>query len=129
MDKDKIILKDGTSIETESILSIGCIKTKVSDEGALHSLKEKLSKDNLVKVAVQTGAGLTVGNYSDMVLLEDWTIRWETDGILATFGLRNKTEEEKMKEDIAALKENNSILDSAVGDLGTVVATLAEGGN
>ena len=129
MDKDKIILKDGTSIVTESILSIGCIKTKVDDVEALQSLKEKLTKSNLETVAVQTGAGLTVGNYSDMVLLEDWTIRWEIDGILATFGLRNKTEEEKMKEDIAALKENNSILDSAVGDLGTAVAALAEGGN
>lgn len=92
--KDKLILKDGTTIELEAAASLTGITTIFTDWTAAAVVLPKLTEENLSSVQVQTGEGLTVGNYTDLVLQPG---SWETksDGVHITISLREKTDIEK----------------------------------
>jgi len=92
--KDKLILKDGTTIELEAAASLTAISTIFTDWTAAASALPKLTNENLSSVQVQTGEGLTVGNYTDLVLQPG---NWEAkaDGVCITISLREKTDIEK----------------------------------
>ena len=122
---DKIILKDNTEIEVQQMTSIGSITVLAADVAAIQTLKDQLTADNLEEVTIKNDAGNTIGIYENLVLQEPWTIRWTDDGILTTFGLREKTEVEKQME---AFKAEQAIQNGAIDDLGTVVSDIATGG-
>ena len=116
----KIILKDKTEIEVIALPSMSAISTQIKDLAAVQTLKDKLTAANLSEVKTANDAGLTVGNYTDQVLDDVWTIQWTDKGVLATFGLHDKTELEKLEDQVA-------VHDSAITDLGSAVAELAGG--
>ena len=92
--KDKLILKDGTTIELEASASLTGITTIFTDWAAAAAVLPLLTDDNLSSVQVQTGEGLSVGNYSDLVLQPGgWDTK--TDGVYITISLREKTDIEK----------------------------------
>ena len=117
-----IVLKDETTIQVPELMGINSITTTVADVAALQALKDKLTADNISEVKVQNDAGLTVGEYEALVLEPDWTIAWTEDGIKATFRLRNKTEIELLREEIAA---KNEITDGAIEDLAQGISDIA----
>lgn len=117
-----IVLKDETTIQVPELMGINSITTTVADVAALQTLKDKLTADNISEIKVQNDAGLTVGEYEDLVLEPDWTITWTEDGIKATFRLRNKTEIELLREEIAA---KNAITDGAIEDLAQGISDIA----
>ena len=83
-----------------------------------------LTPENLKSVQVVNRDGTTVGNYSDLVLVSETSE--EKDGKIETsFNLREKTDVEKRLD---ALEEGQEVQDGAIGDLGTAVSDLAEGG-
>lgn len=92
--KDKLILKDGTVIELEAAANLTGITTIFIDWTAAAATLPLLTDDNLSSVQVQTGDGLSVGNYSDLVLQPGG---WDTkaDGVHITISLREKTDIEK----------------------------------
>ncbi len=99
--KDKIILSNNYEIEIESGASL-------SD----------------VRIRVVNGDGLTVGNYSNLVLVSETSV--EKDGKIETsFNLREKTETEKRLD---ALENGQEVQDGAITDLGAAVSGLAEEG-
>lgn len=122
---DKIILKNKNEIEVVQMPSIGSITVNMADVAALQSLKDSLTEDNLTEVKTTNEAGLTVGNYEDLILNPDWTVRWTDDGIQATFGLREMTETERR---LSELEAGQQVQDGAISDLGSAVSDIAEGG-
>ena len=122
---DKIILRDNTEIEVLQMPTLGNITVLAADVVAIQALKDQLTADNLEEVTIKNDAGNTVGIYEGLVLQEPWTIRWTDDGVLTTFGLREKTEVEKQME---AFKAEQAIQNGAIDDLGTVVSDIATGG-
>ena len=59
--KDKMILKDNTTIELEAGSSLANIQVAAADRADMVEIWGKLTEDNLSSVQIQTGAGLTVG--------------------------------------------------------------------
>ena len=122
---DKIILKNETEIEVTQMPSIGSVTVQLENVSALQSLKDSLTEDNLTEVKTTNEAGITVGNYEDLILQPDWTVRWTDDGIQATFGLREMTETERR---LSELEAGQQVQDGAISDLGSAVSDIAEGG-
>ena len=122
--KDKIILKDGTTIELEAAASLTGITSIFTDWTAAGVVLPKLTNENLSSVQVQTGEGLTIGNYTDLVLQPgSWEVK--EDGVHITISLREKTDIEKRLENVEAGQQTQ---DGAIADMGEVVGKLAEGG-
>ncbi len=122
---DKIILKDNTEIEVQQMPALGSITVLAADVAAIQTLKDQLTADNLKEVTIKNDAGNTTGIYKDLMLQDPWTIRWTDDGILTTFGLREKTDAEKQMD---AINAEQSIQNGAIEELGTVVSDMATGG-
>lgn len=124
MKKEKMILNDGTTVELETGASLTGLTTIFPDWTAAAAVLPKLTKANLAIVQVQNSEGLTVGNYTDLVLQPG---AWEMkeDGVHITVSMREKTEIEKRLDNVEAGQETQ---DGAIADMGEVVGKLAEGG-
>lgn len=122
--KDKLILKDGTTIELETGASLKELTTVFTEWAAAASVMPKLTEENLSKVEVQNGEGLNRGNYTDLMLQPG---SWEAkeDGVHITISLREKTEIEKRLDNVETGQQTQ---DGAIADMGEVVGKLAEGG-
>lgn len=124
MAKDTLVLKNGTSITLETGASLGDLQVLSADREAMLSIWGQLTQDNLTEVQVKTGEGLTVGRYTDLILVSETSIVKEDGSVLTTFCLREKTTEEKRLD---ALEEGQEVQDGAIGDLGAITSALAEG--
>lgn len=123
MNKDKMILKDNTTIELEAGSSLANIQVAAADRADMVEIWGKLTEDNLSSVQIQTGAGLTVGTYTDLMLVSETSTVAADGSVLTSYHLREKTNEEKRLD---ALEEGQAVLDGAVSDLGSATSTLAE---
>ena len=128
MNKDKMILKDGTEKELEAGGSLGALQVLSADRAAMLATWELLTPDNLSQVQIKNGAGLTVGTYTDLVLASETSVVAPDGMVLTTYSLREKTTEERRLD---ALELGQQVQDGALEDLGAVTSTLAaqmEGG-
>ena len=121
--KGKMILKDNTTIELEAGSSLTNIQVAAADRADMVEIWGKLTEDNLSSVQIQTGAGLTVGTYTDLMLVSETSTVAADGSVLTSYHLREKTDEEKRLD---ALEEGQAVLDGAVNDLGSATSTLAE---
>ena len=121
MNKEKMILNDGTTIELETGASLTGLTTIYADWTIAAVVLPKLTKANLASVQVQNGQGLTVGSYSDLVLQPG---TWEVKGdrVHITISLREKTEIEKRLDNVEAGQETQ---DGAIAE----IAEMVGGGN
>lgn len=71
----------------------------------------------------QTGAGLTVGTYTDLVLVSETSTVSPDGTVLTSYHLREKTDEEKRLD---ALEEGQTVQDGAISDLGSATSALAD---
>ena len=111
MNKDKLILKDGTEIELESGASLGALGVLSADKAAMVDVWDKLTADNLATGRIKNGEGLVVGNYTDLALVSE-TSTVNVDGtILTYFNLREKSDIEKRLD---AVEEGQSVHDGAI---------------
>jgi hypothetical protein len=124
MNKDKIILSNGYEIEIESGASLSDIRVVSDTKYDMLSAWDMLTPENLSSVRVVNRDGLTVGNYSNIILVSETST--EKDGKIETsFNLREKTETEKRLD---ALENGQEVQDGAISDLGAAVSGLAEEG-
>lgn len=125
MNKDKLILKDGSTIELEAGASLTTLQVICQSADDVIPLWKGLTQENLQEVTVKNGADLIVGVYSEMVLIEPHIQATEQeDGtVKVLFGLREKTAEEKRLD---ALEEGQATQDGAIKDLGEATSDLAE---
>lgn len=125
MNKDKLILKDGSTIELEAGASLTALQVICRSADDVIPLWKRLTQENLQEVTVKNGADLIVGVYSEMVLIEPHIQATEQeDGtVKVLFGLLEKTAEEKRLD---ALEEGQATQDGAIKDLGEATSDLAE---
>ena len=120
--KDKLRLKNGFEIELEACASLSDIRVISGTKYDMVSVWEMLTEENISIVRVVNGDGITVGNYSGLVLVSETST--EKDGKIETrFNMREKTETEKRLD---ALENGQEVQDGAIMDLGEVVSTLSE---
>ena len=93
--KDKMILKDNTTIELEAGAYLSNIQVAAADRAGMVAIWEKMTADNLSSVQIQTGDGLTVGTYTDLVLVSETSTVSPDGSVLTSYRLREKTDEEK----------------------------------
>lgn len=121
---DKFIFADTTAIELLAGAGISSMTTICKDWAEVAVLMLKLTPENLSSVHVQTSEGLTVGNYTDLVLQPgSWEVK--EDGVHITISLREKTDIEKRLDNVESGQQTQ---DGAITDLGEAVGNLAEGG-
>lgn len=128
MNKDKLILKDGTEIELEAGASLGALQVASADRAAMLATWQQLTPDNLSSVQVKNGDGLTVATYTVLVLVSETSIVAADGSVLTTYTMREKTDVERRLD---AVEEGQQVQDGALEDLGAVTSTLAaqvEGG-
>lgn len=123
MNKDKMILKDNTTIELEAGAYLSNIQVVAADRAGMMAIWEKMTADNLSSVQIQTGDGLTVGTYTDLVLVSETSTVSPDGSVLTSYRLREKTDEEKRLD---ALEEGQEVLNGAVDDLGKATSDLAD---
>lgn len=123
MNKDKMILKDNTTTELEAGAYLSNIQVVAADRAGMVAIWEKMTADNLSSVQIQTGDGLTVGTYTDLVLVSETSTVSPDGSVLTSYRLREKTDEEKRLD---ALEEGQEVLDGAVNDLGKATSALAD---
>ena len=123
MNKDKMILKDNTTIELEAGAYLSNIQAVAADRAGMVAIWKKMTADNLSSVQIQTGDGLTVGTYTDLVLVSETSTVSPDGSVLTSYRLREKTDEEKRLD---ALEEGQEVLDGAVNDLGKATSALAD---
>lgn len=118
-----MILKDNTTIELEAGSSLANIQVAAADRADMVEIWGKLTEDNLSSVQIQTGAGLTVGTYTDLVLVSETSTVSPDGTVLTSYHLREKTDEEKRLD---ALEEGQTVQDGAISDLGSATSALAD---
>lgn len=121
--KDKMILKDNTTIELEAGSSLANIQVAAADRADMVEIWGNLTEDNLSSVQIQTGAGLTVGTYTDLMLVSETSTVAAGGSVLTSYRLREKTDEEKRLD---ALEEGQAVQDGAISDLGSATSALAD---
>lgn len=123
--KDKLILKDGTEIEIESMSSLSDIKVISDTKHGMASVWDIMTEENLKSVQIQNADGLTIANYNNLILDSETSTPQEDGTILTSFHLREKTDIEKRLD---VLEEGKEVQDGAIADLGEAVSGLAEEG-
>lgn len=129
MNKNIMVLKDSTEILMEDGSDKYRIHIVVEDLISLGTLWDKLTMQNLAEVQIKNAEGAGIGNYSNMALCTPAFRAVDKTGdgrIQATFEIRQKTELELLKEQIATMKETLSVHDGAIGDMGAVISAVAE---
>jgi hypothetical protein len=135
MDKDKLVLADGTEITLEDSQGIGTLVIGEASRSAAGAVWAQLTPDNLAEISIKNAAETVTGTYTDM-LLDHVTGTDKADGTaLLTVNLREKTNEEILQEKVAALeaelaelKAGQGTQDEAISDLGQAVSDITGGG-
>lgn len=123
MSKDKLILNNGTSIELEAGASLDALQVASGSREEMLSQWKMMNAENLKKVTIQNGAGLTAGTYDSLVLVSETSVVLADGSILTTYSLQEKIEEEKRLD---ALEAGQEVQNGAISDLGMVTSTIAE---
>ena len=98
---DKMRLRNGTEIQIYDGASLSLIVTKIDSYTDLYSLILQLTPGNLTDVQFINELNETISEYTDMALTNDQLmVSVGKDPITVTFGIRERTSEEKKHDDI-----------------------------
>lgn len=126
--KDKLILNDQSKITIESASSLSDIKVLSEDEYVMVSIWKMLTPENLKSMQIQNENGITVANYTNVILDSETSTVQEDGTILTSFYLREKTEVELLRERVEQLESGQEVHSGAISDLGEAVSNIVEGG-
>ena len=124
--KDKMILKNNMEVELEAGARLGALQVVSADRAAMLATWELLTPDNLSQVQIKNGAGLTVGTYTDLVLVSETSVVAPDGKVLTTYSLRPKTDVERLTERVAVVEEGQQVQDGAINDVAKLAGSLAE---
>lgn len=125
--KDTLIFNDETTVDLESGSALDDIKVLSATKQDMLTAWNKFTELNLRSVQIKNPEDVLIGTYENLIL-ESETSAIQPDGtILTNFKLREKTEVELLKEQIAAMEVQQEVQDGAIADLGEAVSVLAEG--
>ncbi|WP_195613160.1 hypothetical protein [[Clostridium] symbiosum] len=126
MDKDKLVLSNGNEIELEAGASLGALQVVSTNREAMLATWGLMTEDNLAAVQIKNGAGLTVGTYTDLVLVSETSVVASDGTVLTTYSLRPKTDVERLAERVTVVEEGQQVQDGAINDVATLAGSLAE---
>lgn len=128
MNKDKLVLKNGTEITLEDSRGIEKLYVVVESKAAVVILWEQLTPENLKEIQIQNADGEATGIYADMVLCNITCVENADSTVTVEINLRAKTENELLREEIEALRAGQAAQDAAIGDLGQAISDVMVGG-
>ena len=102
MDKDKLILKDGSEIALETGANLGSLTVMSADKAEMLDTWGKLTEDNLMEVCIKNSAGLAVGRYKALALVSETSIVQQDGTVHTAFRLREKDTLEKRMDAVEA---------------------------
>lgn len=120
----KLILSNNTEIEVKDGSTIFDIQVNADQYAAMWNT---LTESNLKLVKLISESGDLLDQKNSLVVASENSFR-EKDFVSCHFYLREKTEVELLKEQVASLTAQLNVHDGAISDLGTAVSDLAEGG-
>ena len=123
---DFLILKDETRIQIQPGSSLSNIQVVLLTKDELISTWDKMTNENLKQVQIESNGNI-IANYTNLVLVDVKSSEQQDSTIKSIFNLREKTETELLKEEVALLKAGYEIHDGAISDLGTAVSEIAGG--
>ena len=119
--KDKMILKDGTTVELESGASLGNMQVVFPDKTSMVETWDKLTDENLKSVQITDGNDNLIAEYTDLILVSVTSTEKEDGTILTTFALREKTEVELLKEQTAQQEETIDMLTGCILEMSEII--------
>lgn len=119
--KDKLILKDQTTIEIEAGATLSAITVLSSTKEEMIEKWDKLTKENLSSVEIKNSDDVLIARYENLILVNETSVILEDGTISTSFNLREKTDVEKLQEEVNTLEEKSDILESSVLELSEVV--------
>ena len=119
--KDKLILKDQTTIEIEAGATLSAITVLSSTKEEMIEKWDKLTKENLSSVQVKNSDDVTIATYTDLILVSETSVILEDGSISTEFHLREKTDVEKLQEEVDGLGERSDMIEASVLELSEVV--------
>ncbi len=120
----KLILQNNTEIQVKEGSTIFDIMIDPSDYSYMW---EALTESNLKLVKLISESGDLLDQKENLVVASENSFR-EKDLVSCHFYLREKTEVELLREQIAALTAELSVHDGAIADMGEAISDLAEEG-
>lgn len=120
-----MVLADGTEITLTGGAALGYMKVHYATRAAMLADWERLTAANLKTVQIKTD-GTVTGNYTDLIL-ESETSTLDAAGEVDTiWKIREKTELEKVREQVAALQEGQDVHEGAIMDIAAMTSAIAE---
>ena len=106
--KDTLILKDGTTIGLEMGAELNNVCIISEDKTSMVNVWDRFTTDNLSEVVIKNGDGMTIGRYTDLILVSETSKIQTDDTILTSFCLREKTNMERQLEAISLQIDQNT---------------------
>lgn len=119
--KDKLILKDQTAIEIEAGATLYNITVISSSKEEMIEKWDALTKDNLSSVEVKNSEDVTIATYTDLILVSETSVVLENGTISTEFHLREKTDIEKLQDEVDGLGERSDMIEASVLELSEVI--------
>ncbi len=123
MGKDKLILKDGTEIELQAGARLNALGVLSADRTAMLEVWKKLTEENLSEIKIENGQGLTVGEYTGLMLISETSVVRKGGETYTLFCLREKNDMEKRMDE---LEEGLEIHDGAIMDMAEMLGGVME---
>lgn len=112
--KDKLVLKDNTTIEIEAGASLSAITVLSTTKEEMVEKWDKLTKDNLSSVEVKNSEDVVIAKYENLILVNETSTIFANGTISTVFCLREMTQ---LEIDVDELKEDMEALNEAVGGM------------
>ena len=119
--KDKLILKDQTTLEIEAGASLSAITVLSSTKEEMIEKWDKLTKENLSSVEIKNSDDVLIARYENLILVNETSVILEDGTISTSFNLREKTDVENLQEEVASLGEKSDMLEASILELSEVV--------
>lgn len=119
--KDKLILKDQTTLEIEAGATLSAITVLSSTKEEMIEKWDALTKENLSAVEVKNSEDVTIATYTELILVSETSIVLEDGSIGTEFHLREKTDIEKLQDEVDGLGERSDMIEASVLELSEVV--------
>lgn len=120
----KIVLSNNIEIEVKDGSTIFDIQV---DPSQYNYIWEQLTPESLRSVKLTTTDDDLIDEMEDLIVIKELSVR-EKNKIYCHFYLREKTEVELLREEVAMLRETSGVHDGAITDLAEAVSGLAEEG-
>ena len=117
----KLILANGSEVVIEDGSKRTGIIVVSESKADMLTIWDSLTEENLKTVQIQNEEGVVIGEYADLILVSATSEQLEDGTIKTSFRLREKTEVELLKEEIAAQAQQNEMLTECVLELSEAV--------